>query len=183
MTDALPIGLELGWIERDLRALDRAGADVLVGACFDDDSPPRGAAGLVDWRLGARLSRLCLGGFLTGAIGERLLLPARPRLPFDKVLLVGLGPRATFDEQRYLAALSDVLDALDGLRVRRAAIELPGRHAAAIGAQRALELLLIALGQRPAQLEALSVVDDREAQRFVEAIRARPARRNPEARR
>lgn len=183
MTDALPVGLELGWIERDLRALDRASADVLVSGCFEDDPPPRGAAGLVDWRLGARLSRLCLSGFLTGAIGERLLLPARPRLPFDKVLLVGLGPRATFDEQRHVAALSDVLEALDGLRVRRAAIDLPGRHAGVVGAQRALELLLMALAERPTQLEALAVVDDRDAQRFVEAIRARPARRSPEGRR
>jgi len=45
----------------------------------------------VDFRLAGRISRLIAGGFATGALGEVLLVPGKPKLPFDKILLFGTG--------------------------------------------------------------------------------------------
>lgn len=175
--------VELGWLERDLRALDRASGDVLVGGLFDDERPPRGALGLFDWRADGKLSQLCLSGFLSGARGERFLYPVRPRLAFDLLLVIGLGPRGELDEAVFRDATAAALDALSGLKARRAVIDLPGRHAGALAAPRALELLNEVLGDGPRALESLVVIDDREAQRAVEATRVTRARRSHAARR
>lgn len=176
--------VEIEWLERELRALDRASGDVIVGSLFEDERPPRGLAALVDWRMSGRLSARCLNEFLTGARGERFLMPGRPRLPFEKVLLFGLGARVEFDEARFSEALTAIFDALAGLHARRVAIELPGRHEGKVAPQRALEILLQLLETRtPSSLELLAIVDDREAQRAVEAIRSRPGRRSLAARR
>ncbi len=175
--------VELGWMERDLRALDRASGDVLVGSLFDDERPPRGVLELVDWRANGKVSELCLSGFLTGERGERFLSPARPRLAFDMVLVIGLGAKGEADEAVFRDAIAALVDALAGLKARRAVVDLPGRHTGAIAAPRALELLSEALGDEPRDLESLVVIDDRDAQRAVEATRVTRARRNLAARR
>ena len=176
--------VELAWAERDLRSLDRLAGEVVVCSAFDDDRPPRGVAGLVDWRLGGRLSRLMIESFLETSEGKMLLVPGRPRVPFEKIVIVGLGAREGFDEARYERALDVVLRALADLQVRRLTIDLPGRHRGAIDAARAVQILGARVGlSAPAMpnaksptpdLEAITIVDDADAQRaLLETARAR----------
>ncbi len=176
------IDVDLDWAERDLRALDKLTGEVAVGSLFEDERPPRGLAGLADWRSYGRLSSECLGGFLSGRAGETFLTPGRPRLAFDKVVIMGLGPRAAFDDAAFVAAVERVLATLAGLRVRRAVIDLPGRHANAVTAERALEVLdrVLRTG-KPGALDAVTLLDDRDTQRLIEALRVRPGRRAPSA--
>ena len=173
--------IEIEWIERDLRALDAATGEILVGTLHADVRPPNGVVALVDWRMCGRISQRCIGGFLTGARGERFLLPGRPQIAFDKVLLIGMGPRAVTDEASVAETLTTMIDALAGLAARRAAIELPARHV--VAAARALELLDGVLHTRPSSLESVSVIDDGDMHRAVEAFRVRPGRRNRGAQR
>src|SRR5689334_19641729 len=77
--------------------LDQLAPEALVLPFFADERPLRGAAGLCDWRLCGRLSRL-LGGRVDGRFAETTLYPPGPRLPFARLLLFGLGPQARFDE-------------------------------------------------------------------------------------
>jgi hypothetical protein len=187
------MAFELAWVERDLRALDRreerrreegrSGGELCVGSMFVDDGPPQGVLSLCDLRLAGKLSRLCLSGFVTGAAGEKVLLPLRSKFPFERLLIVGLGPRAGFDEAGYRVAIGWILDALDGLKMRRLAIDLPGRYAGAIDTARALELFDEAMTTRPSLLDSACIVDDRDAQRAVEAVKVRPGRRNLAGRR
>lgn len=167
--------IELEWIERELRALDAASGEILVSSIHADERPPSGVVGLVDWRMSGRIARECIGGFLSGVLGERFLFPGRPRIAFDKVLLVGTGPRAETTESSVRETLATMIDALAGLSVRRATIEVPGRSV--VAAPRALEIVNEALSLRPAALETVALIDDRDMQRAVEAWRARPARR------
>lgn len=175
--------LEIEWIERELHALDAVAGEILVAALHSDERPPGGVLSLIDWRMSGRISRHCIGGFLSGAPGERFLLPGRPRISFDKLLLVGMGERSAVDEPAVREAITAMVDALAGLGVRRAAIDLPGRHRGVVTPSRALELLESVLSSRRSSLETISVIDDREMGRAVEAFRARPGRRNREARR
>ncbi len=176
------MSVHLAFAERDLRALDRLAGEALLCPLFEDDRPPRGVAGLLDFRMGARLSRLCMSGFLTGRAGELVLMPGRPKIPFDKIVIAGLGPAEAFDEPSFERSLAAALRTLAGLQVRRAAIELPGRQSGAIDAQRALTALtslLGARGEQPATLdaEALTVIDEPATQRvFGEVVRAFRAR-------
>lgn len=167
--------IEIGWIERDLRALDVATGEILVAPIHEDERPPGGAVALVDWRMCGRIAAQCIGGFLSGVRGERFMMPGRPRIAFDRVLLVGVGPRAQTNEDYVRGALVTMVDALAGLLARRAVIDLPGRSV--VAAPRALELLQEVLAARPSSLESVSVIDDRDMQRAIEAYRTRPGRR------
>src|SRR6185369_10036852 len=101
--------MELRFVGPDLAELDRVGAEVLVAALFRDERPPRGVAGLFDWRSAGRLSRLLIQGFATGELGEVLMTPAKPCLPFDKVIFFGAGNSAEFDDVTFSALVERIL--------------------------------------------------------------------------
>jgi hypothetical protein len=119
--------------------------DALVLPFFSDERPLRGAAGLVDWRLGGRLSRMLQSGRVRGERGEATLYPppgSPRRVPFPRLLLFGLGPQAQADDHEPARALARVLA---DLGLRRVAVVPPGRSTGRLGARRALANLLEAL--------------------------------------
>lgn len=136
--------MELRFLSPGLRHLDMAGSEVLACGVFSDERPMHGAAGLVDWRLASRLSQYVEAGELTGQLGEVVLIPGKPRIPFEKLLLFGLGPRAEFDTARYQQVIERMLQTLSGLKVRIAVVERPGRHLHLLEPLQAVDLLLSA---------------------------------------
>lgn len=158
--------MELGFAAPELDTLDRAGSEVLALAWFEDERPPRGVAGLVDWRLGARLSRVLASGFASGALGEVLLVPGKPGVPFDKILLFGAGPVSSFDESVFDALAHQLLRAAEGLRTRTLVTELPGRHRGLIAPERAATLLLDAAEGRP-EHEVWTLLEPPAAQKAI----------------
>ena len=115
--------------------------EALLLPFFSDERPLRGAAGLADWRLCGRLSKLLMAGRVSGAFGESTLLPA-VKLPFEKLVLFGLGSSDRFDEVRYREAARAVRKVLASLTIARYALPLPGRSTGRIMARRAMELWL-----------------------------------------
>jgi hypothetical protein len=158
--------LELRFVAPDLRRLDDVSAEIVACGIFSDERPLRGLAGLLDWRLAGRLSRLAKEAFLVGEPGEVLALPARPRLPFDKAVVVGLGPRASFDDATYRRVLERLVGVFDGLQVKNVVVELPGRGGGAIEPERAAEALLDVLGD--SERDALVLVEEADAQKRIE---------------
>lgn len=125
----------------DLAKWDQLPADVLCVGVFVDDRPLRGAAGLLDWRLAGRISRLIKAGRFSGVTGEALLLPPPGnRLPFKRLLLMGLGRSSEFDQVRYRTEVRRMVEVLAGLAVARWVVEPPGRATGLITPRRALEL-------------------------------------------
>ncbi len=168
--------MDLRFVSPSLRRLDEAATEVVVAGFFSDARPPQGLMGLMDWRLSGRLSRLLQRGWATGQLGEVLLTPGRPKLRFDKLLLFGLGARADFNERVYRGVIEKILSTLEGLRVRTAVVELPGRHVGAIDAERAVQILLECAGDRAAH-DSWTLVDDADAQRLVAQLLAQERRR------
>jgi hypothetical protein len=158
--------MDLRFTTPHLRRLDLAGTEVLVAAVAEDERPPHGLAGLVDWRLAGQISSLFASGFATGKLGEVLLIPGKPKLPFDKILLFGMGNRADFDERVFRLMVGKMLSTLEGLRSRTAVVELPGRHVEAIAPERAADILLESAGARP-EHDLWTLVDTAEAQRII----------------
>ncbi len=95
--------MDLRFTEPSLRKLDLLGTEVLVAALVEGERPPRGLAGLVDFRLAGRISRLVESGFVSGKRGEVLLVLGRPKLPFDKLVLFGTGSLEGFSELAFAA--------------------------------------------------------------------------------
>lgn len=141
--------MELRFVPPDLRRFDEVGTEIIVCGAFADERPPHGTLGLIDWRLAGWLSRLLEQGKLTGALGEVAMVPLRPRLPFDKAIVFGLGERKAFDEAAYRRVIGLVLGTLEGLCARSAVVELPGRHVDALTAEHAADILLEMAADRP----------------------------------
>jgi hypothetical protein len=168
--------MEFRFLTPEPERLDEASVELCVCSIWSDERPMRGLAGLLDWRLGARLSALLKTGFFDGHAGEALLTPGRPHVPFEKVLVVGLGPRPSFDEHGFRDAIVRVSRTIERLRVRRAVVELPGRATDAIEPERAITLTLECIGSS-AEHDMWWLVDSPPAQRRIERRAADERRR------
>ncbi len=158
--------MELRFVARSLAAVDKIDAEVLACPVWSDARPPHGLAGLCDWRTAGRVSALMRGGFLAGDVGEVLMLPGKPKLTFDKLLVFGAGARADFDEAGYARVVRHMLDVMEGLCARAGVFELPGRADGLITPERAADLLLSAAG-RAREHDVWTLVDDAEAKERI----------------
>lgn len=168
--------MDLRFTTPELPALDQLGSEILVTGIAEGERPPRGVAGLVDWRLAGRLSRLVKSGFVSGRLGEVLMLSGKPKLPFDKVIFVGLGRREEFERAVFQALVERLLETLEGLKARTAVVELPGRHWGAIPAAWAANALLAAVGDS-SQHDMWTLIEPLEAQREITAHMIQARRR------
>lgn len=142
--------MELRFVPPDLQSLDALDSEVLACAPFSDARPAHGVAGLCDWRLGGRIADLQRRGLITGELGEVVMIPCKPRLGFDKLILFGAGPRAAFDEGTFREVVGRMLATTGGLCTRLAVVELPGRPDGLIPAEQAADALLDCAGRERA---------------------------------
>src|SRR5947207_15651096 len=84
--------MDLTFFPLTLDAIDQAAAESLCLFVSSDERPLTGLAGLVDWPLTARLSKLVRGGQLTGEAAEAVLTSPGPPLAFCKMFLFVSGP-------------------------------------------------------------------------------------------
>ena len=126
----------------DLARWDETERDALLLPFFADERPLRGAAGLADWRLCGRLSRLIKAGRASGARGETVMLPPGRRLRFRRLVLFGLGDSKGYDDERFRRDVRRVREVAAGAGMTDFALQAPGRATGLIGARRALELWL-----------------------------------------
>lgn len=159
--------MELRYLSAQLHALDRLATDVLVVPVLQGERPPQGILGLVDYRLGGYLSELILQGTLTGTPLQQLVISGRPKLAFDKILLVGAGVAAQFQPQIYAGVLDGIFHTLTSWGVRRAAIELPGRRAGLIEIELAVDILFDRAQAFP-QFDVWTLLDHGDAIRKVQ---------------
>ena len=134
--------IQVSFVGAELSRWDVTAADAITVGIFCDQRPLRGPAGLLDWRLCGRLSRLVRGGRLAGDYGEAVLLPAAGRLPIPKVLLLGVGAQGDFGEDRFRDAVRRMQLKLLAMGAKRYLLAPPGRESGRIGPRRALEMLM-----------------------------------------
>ena len=158
--------MDLRFSTPELRKLDLLGTEIIVSTIASDERPPHGVTGLLDFRLAGRISRLIQAGYATGKVGEVLLIPGKPKLPFDKILLFGIGQRSEFNDPVFRTVLNKILRTLEGLRARTAVVELPGRHFDAISPERAADILLESTGGQK-EHDVWTLIEPAEAQRAI----------------
>lgn len=168
--------MDVHFVPADLRRLDALKSEALCIPFFEDERPLTGALGLVDWRMCGRISSLIQQGRVSGAVNEVLLIPARPRLTFEKLFLFGLGPKQAFSETTFAEGVERMLVTLTKSRVRASALVLPGRALGKIPPARAMEIFL-AITSRHSEHDKVTLVDDLEAERAMLPIVERERRR------
>ncbi|MDB4954155.1 MAG: putative leucyl aminopeptidase [Myxococcales bacterium] len=134
--------MALSVLPLDLARWDEAAHDCLVLPVFKDDRPLRGAAGLVDWRLCGRLSRLLKANRASAEAGETMMLPAGRRLRFNRIMWFGLGDAKGYSEDRFRKDLGWILGVVTKAGITEWSIQMPGRASGLIGARRAVEIIL-----------------------------------------
>ncbi|MEZ4402802.1 MAG: M17 family peptidase N-terminal domain-containing protein [Kofleriaceae bacterium] len=134
--------MKLSLLPLDLAKWEETPREALLLPVFADARPLRGAAGLCDWRLCGRLTRLCKAGRMVGTRGETVMLPPGRRLPFRRLFLFGLGPSTGYRDDRLREDLVWMRTVAATAGVKDFALEAPGRSTGVIGARRALEVVL-----------------------------------------
>jgi len=118
---------QISFLPIDLGRWDNGpGGDAMVVPIWTDVRPLRGASGLLDWRMGGRLSQVIREGRLVGTPGEKLLLVTN-RIRWRRVLAIGVGDSKEFSSDSFRSAVDCSLQALRGIGASKVAMALPGR--------------------------------------------------------
>jgi hypothetical protein len=170
-------GVNVSFLASDLGKWDAAEGvpETLVLPFFADERPLRGAAGLCDWRLCGRLSRMLQSSRVAGKWGEVTLYPPGKRLPWARLLLVGLGAADRFDEKAAHEASRVIAEKMTKLAAPRYALVPPGRSTGRLSARRALEIYLEEAGRVGASADVVvieSVAGQKEAAELARQPRA-----------
>ena len=168
--------MDVRFVTPDWKSLDALQSEAILAPLFSDERPLRGMLGLIDWRLCGFVSRMIQRGLVSGMVSENVLVPLRPRLLVDKLLLFGLGPEAEFDETRAAEATRRMLAAAVRARMRAMALVLPGRNTGCISAVTAMESFVQATANSRDHDEVV-LIETLEAQKEMDPILQRERRR------
>lgn len=83
--------------EKFTKPIDDLHTDLVVVTLYEDERPPQGIGGLVDWRLHGFISRAILNGTVSGKFNESILIPLHRKLPARRLLVLGLGKPEEYD--------------------------------------------------------------------------------------
>jgi len=98
----------------------------MVLGFFEDERPLRGLTGLVDWKMNGLLSNMIIKGFCDGHKGEKILIATEGRLPFKKILLMGLGKTEAFDLEDLADTGKDMAETAYKIGSTQLATQVPG---------------------------------------------------------
>lgn len=107
-------------------SIDQVQTACAVMTYFQDERPLKGTTGLADWRLCGRLSRFILDDRIDGRFGDTLMFPVGHRLKVERVLMIGLGYRASFNFESYSVCIRKIMDTLYKMQINNFALALPG---------------------------------------------------------
>ena len=178
--------MDLSFYPLTLEAIDQAAAESLCLFVAADERPLTGLAGLADWRLSGRLSRLLRSGLLTGDAGEAVLTPPGSRLAFQKLFLFGVGKTGQTEDElarRVAVALRKLAQA----GVQEAALQLPARLPVEVGIRTLIDELqgpgrALLFGPDPQKLVmALSQAASRGSAQLERRVVKVPAPPTPQA--
>ena len=105
--------------------LDDLVTDLLVTTIFEDERPPRGVTGLIDWRLNGFLSQTILSRNILGTHEEMNLIPVHHRLGARRLLLVGLGKKQDFTSLRARELSFRIASMIKDIQTMDASIYIP----------------------------------------------------------
>ncbi|RME02823.1 MAG: hypothetical protein D6812_05830 [Deltaproteobacteria bacterium] len=125
------------------RPIDQIPCQALALSFFQDERPLQGSTGLIDWRIGGKLSRLLLAQRIVGRNGETLLTPSDERIAAERLFLFGLGKVVDFSLGRYRETVKQIVSTLFRMHCYDLALPLPGVAMTGLGYPETTEMLLV----------------------------------------
>lgn len=127
----------------------------LALALFSNEKPPRGVAGMVDWRLAGMISRSIARRTIDGSYGETVLFyPDSPFLEPWKILLLGLGETEHLTRVRIYGAGRSIMNTMLRIGCRDFTSSVPGTGRCDLPVASMVEAFLSGM------LDALSEIDE-----------------------
>lgn len=114
----------------------------LVLGFFSDEKPPRGICGLMDWRLNGMISREIKQGHINGEFKEKVAIPWPERIGSDLLFLFGLGCLIDVSYDCIYTAAYEIAGAIDAMKLRDFAFDLPGEGRCALTTAGILEAMV-----------------------------------------
>jgi hypothetical protein len=99
--------------------------EVLVLFQYQDVPVPRYTLGKVDWYLAGAVSRVAMNGKFTGDVGSAALFHPSGKFHVQKILVLGLGPRAGVNTSTLDSTVRHLRILLHDLHARDVRIVLP----------------------------------------------------------
>lgn len=165
----------------ELSDLDALRCEAIALPFFSDERPLQGAGGLIDWRLCGALSRILVSGFVTGGLGEQVLVPTQSRLAVEKVFLFGLGPEAAMSIDVAAGRIRHILQTVLASGSRTLAMVLPGRSTGIMGGVAAMEAFVLAAGPpfrgQGSAVDEVILIESPDGQREMAPVVERERRR------
>ena len=122
--------------------IDRIETEVVILPFFSDERPLKGAAGLIDWRMRGKISRLIIEGRLSGGKGESTLFLPDYRISAKKILMAGLGDSSRFNESELKEAGARIIQQMAHINVKEFTVALPPKKLSSLESTDATGALL-----------------------------------------
>lgn len=126
--------------------IDIQECDFLACGFFSDERPLKGSAGLVDWRLNGRLSRLLKERKITGQWEEVILIPTQGRIFPKLVLLFGFGNLRQYSYLKVREISMYILNTLSRLKASNVCLSLPYSEDYNVDCGKLVEVLIEGIG-------------------------------------
>lgn len=100
----------------------QSSTDLIVAGYSYKSTPLTGYIGRLDWFLNGQISYLIKAAKITGSLGETVLLSSLNKIPPEKILIVGLGPRENLTPVIIQQCCSNIFGAIAGLGLKSVSI-------------------------------------------------------------
>ena len=151
--------MKVSLVRPDLHQIDQLTVDTMALPVFEDQRPPLGLTGLVDWRLCGKVSSLLISGQLSGRFREAAMMPGYDRFPASRLVAFGLGDSREFTQARAREAVWFMADSLRLLRTTAFVTTLPGSISNTVPARAGMEMLLEELSRVFSTEESFQMLD------------------------
>ena len=148
----------------ELRRIENSFSQMIVMYRFEELTPFRGIASLVDWRLHGHLSRMTIEGFFSGSNTQPLLMPLGRFFPQQFLLLLGLGKRETFNESIVAERLGETFEIARQLKLTDLILSLPGRVENVCSAGDAIDWFIDAYDKQT-DMDDMCIIESTKAQK------------------
>lgn len=131
---------------------------LFVSTLFEDERPPRGLCGLIDWHLNGRISKFLLDDVFRGEFGEKLLFDGSPRLPWSRYLLIGMGKKEEISPGKYTEISKIIISSILDLKWDPVCCQVPGFHRLNFEFSKAFEIFLSIIERSGSKIPELNIV-------------------------
>ncbi|HEY4716682.1 MAG TPA: M17 family peptidase N-terminal domain-containing protein [bacterium] len=132
--------------------------ELFVTTLFNDERPPRGLSGLLDWYSNGKLSNLMMKDMLTGDIGEHVYITGGSRLPLGRFVIFGMGASTNLSQKTYSDISSKIVESIIDMKFNSICCGLPGFHKLNFEFSRAIEIFLHEIERRKVGFRDMNIL-------------------------